>query len=375
MIEFKSIRKSFGPTEVIKGLDFTVESGDLVSLIGLSGSGKSTTLKMINRIIEPTSGSIYIDGVDTKDIDIIELRRNMGYVIQSIGLFPHMTIRENIRLVPELEHLDEEVIEQRLVDLMDMVGLGHEFLDRYPHELSGGQQQRIGIVRAFMLDPDIILMDEPFSALDPITRADLQEQLMEIQQELQKTIVFVTHDMTEAIKISDKVCILDGGTIVQYDTPEEILKNPKNEFIEDFVGSNRIWESPEFIKAKDIMFTNVYTTGPRLPIRRALPMMRAEGVNSLIVIDRATRETLGILKPDIIQSTPQDKRDGIIDDIMIKDYIYANPEDTIIDILTHIQDRNISEVPVIDEDRKLIGLVTKNSLITTMSQQYLGDEI
>ena len=239
---------------MLSNISLEIEEGQLVVLIGASGCGKTTTLKMINRLVKPTSGKIFINNQDISKVDVIKLRRNIGYVIQQTGLFPHMTIKENIEIIPNVQKKDQKEITQKTYELMEMVGLECEtFLNRYPKELSGGQQQRVGVARAFATDPDIILMDEPFSALDPITRSGLQEELVELQSKFHKTIVFVTHDMDEAIKIADKICIMNKGEIVQYDTPENILKNPANEFVSEFVGKNRIWTSPEFIKAEDIM--------------------------------------------------------------------------------------------------------------------------
>ncbi len=219
MIEFKNIRKDFKNKTILKDITLKINRGELVAIIGSSGCGKTTTLKMINRLIKPTSGKIFINGEDIASKDVIKLRRNIGYVIQQTGLFPHLTIRENIEMIPKVEKLNKASIEKRTLELMDMVGLNsNDFLDRYPTELSGGQQQRVGVARAFATNPEIILMDEPFSALDPITRVQLQEELIDLQSKLKRTIVFVTHDMDEAIKIADKICIMNKGEIVQYDT-------------------------------------------------------------------------------------------------------------------------------------------------------------
>lgn len=254
MIQFEHVSKVFGKNQILKDVNFTIDQGNFVTIIGASGCGKTTTLKMINRLIKPTTGEIYIGGENIRDKDILQLRRSMGYVIQQTGLFSHMTIRENIEIIPRLSKADPERTRTRTLELMDLVGMDpDQYLDRYPTELSGGQQQRIGVARAFAMDPEIILMDEPFSALDPITRTQLQDELLGLQEELHKTIVFVTHDMDEAVKIADKICVMDKGKILQYDEPEQLLKNPCNEFVAQFVGKNRIWSSPEFIKARDIM--------------------------------------------------------------------------------------------------------------------------
>ena len=257
MIKVENITKRFKNRTVLKSISFQIEKGEFVSIIGPSGCGKTTLLKMINRLIKPTSGKIYINGENIYDKDPITLRRNMGYVIQQNGLFPHMTIKDNIEIIPKLEKKKSEEIYKRTIELMNMVDLNpDEYLNRYPSELSGGEQQRIGVARAFANDTDIVLMDEPFSALDPITRADLQNELLNLQSKLNKTIVFVTHDMDEALKLSNKICLMKDGEIIQFDEPEKILKEPENEYVESFVGKNRIWDNPEYIRAQDIM-TNI----------------------------------------------------------------------------------------------------------------------
>ncbi|MGO0806162.1 ABC transporter ATP-binding protein, partial [Clostridioides difficile] len=258
MIEIRNVTKKIGNNVILDDISLVVETGTLVVLIGSSGCGKTTTLKLINKLIKPTSGEIYINGKPISQENEIELRRKIGYVIQNTGLFPHLTIKENIELIPRLKkEKSVEEIEKRTLQLLEMVGLdSDEFLNKYPSELSGGQQQRIGVARAIATDAEIILMDEPFSALDPITRTSLQEQLFSLQDELKKTIIFVTHDMDEALKIADKICIMKDGRIAQYDTPENILRKPANDFVKDFIGEDRVWDNPEYIKARDIMIKN-----------------------------------------------------------------------------------------------------------------------
>ena len=242
MIELEDVVKRFPGTEApaVDHLTLSIPRGALVTLVGPSGCGKTTTLKMINRIIEPTSGRITIDGASADSRPPHLLRRSIGYVIQQVGLFPHRTIAENIATVPELLEWDKARIDQRVGELTDLVGLEASMLERYPSELSGGQQQRVGVARALAADPPVLLMDEPFGAVDPIVRAHLQDQLVDLQQRLRKTIVFVTHDIDEAIKLGDLICILNvGGKIEQYGPPSEILSSPANAFVEDFLGGER----------------------------------------------------------------------------------------------------------------------------------------
>ncbi|MFT8348771.1 ABC transporter ATP-binding protein [Clostridium saccharoperbutylacetonicum] len=369
MIEFINIRKDFKNKTILKDIALKINKGELIAIIGSSGCGKTTTLKMINRLINPTSGKILIDGEDIASKDVIKLRRNIGYVIQQTGLFPHLTIRENIQIIPKVEKLDKASIEKRTIELMEMVGLSSdEFLDRYPTELSGGQQQRVGVARAFAINPEIILMDEPFSALDPITRVQLQEELIDLQSKLKRTIVFVTHDMDEAIKIADKICIMNKGEIIQYDTPENILKNPINDFVSEFIGKNRIWSSPEFIRAKDIMIDEPITCFKNASLLRCIEKMRSSKVDSLMVIDKENY-LHGIITAKEIQNKTD--RNALAEEIMDTKFIKVKPEDSIIGILELVKKYKISQVPVIDNKGILKGIITKSSLVTTLSSQFL----
>lgn len=374
MIEFKNITKSFKGNEVLKGINLEIQTGHLVAIIGGSGCGKTTLLKMINLLIQPSSGEILIDGEDITKYDVIKLRRRMGYVIQQTGLFPHMTIKENIQLISKLEKVDSKVLEEKTIQMMHMVGLDpNKYLDRYPIELSGGQQQRVGVARAFATDPEIILMDEPFSALDPMTRSDLQDELVGLQSKLGKTIVFVTHDMDEAIKIADMICIMKDGKILQYDTPENILKNPADEYVLNFVGKNRIWASPEYIKVKDIMIERPITTTKEASIMNCIEKMRYNKIDSLPVIDMKTRKLLGIVKPKNIRK----QKDKTIKAQLVMETNFPKLllDENITSALKVVNDSHSSAVPVVDEYGILKGLITKSSLVTTLSQQYIDVEV
>ncbi|RWZ60378.1 ABC transporter ATP-binding protein [Halobacillus fulvus] len=241
MITFENVSKVYPDgTEALKDIDLHVKEGELLTLIGPSGCGKTTTMKMINRLIEPTNGTITIHNKNIREYNIHELRWNIGYVLQEIALFPHMTIEENIAIVPEMKKWKKKELTKRIDELMDMVGLdSKKHRKRKPSELSGGQQQRVGVIRALAADPDIILMDEPFSALDPISREQLQKDIRNLQQEIQKTIVFVTHDMDEAMALGDRVCLMKDGEIVQLDTPQNLILHPANDFVRDFIGSRK----------------------------------------------------------------------------------------------------------------------------------------
>jgi len=344
-----------------------------VVLIGPSGCGKTTTLKMINKLVIPSSGSILFEGKDILKEDTIELRRSMGYVIQQTGLLPHMTVGENIGLIPKLEKWTEAKILERNIELLKMVGMEPEqYMDRYPCELSGGQQQRIGVARAFATNPDIILMDEPFSALDPISRNQLQDELFNLQQEFKKTIVFVTHDMDEALKLADRICIMKDGNILQFDTPENILKKPANEFVEEFIGKNRIWQQPEFINAKDIMITEPVKTTASRTVVQGIEIMKSNKVDSLLIVNKENKlegiVTLKDLRKNHVGSVK-------LETIMEKDVKTVNVNESLVDILNIMNELGIGYMPVVDDSLKLVGLITKSSLLSVLSNQYITQEV
>jgi osmoprotectant transport system ATP-binding protein len=256
MIEFRGVSKTYPGSErpVVNDLSFEVPEGEICVLVGPSGCGKTTTMRMVNRLIEPTEGEILIGGEPNTAMSGTQLRRRIGYAIQQIGLFPHRTIAENIATVPSLLNWDKRRIRERVDELLELVGLDpDDYRGRYPAELSGGQQQRVGVARAMAADPPIMLMDEPFGAVDPITRERLQDEFVNIQQNIKKTIVFVTHDIDEAIKMGDKIAILkQGGFLAQYDTPENILSNPNSEFVASFVGNDRILKRLSLTRVGDM---------------------------------------------------------------------------------------------------------------------------
>lgn len=369
MIEFKHVSKFYKHTPVLQDINLEMYEGEIIVLIGPSGCGKTTTLKMINQLITPTEGSIFVNGTDISTVDPITLRRSMGYVIQQTGLFPHMTVRQNIEIIPTLQKKEKNAITERTIELMRMVGLDPDFyLDRYPIQLSGGQMQRIGVARAFATDPDIILMDEPFSALDPITRSGLQDELVNLQAHLKKTIVFVTHDMDEAVKIADRICIMHNGKILQYGKPEEILKNPADDFVNEFVGKNRIWSSPEYIHASDIMIRTPVITTPNIPMLKCIEKMRIQKVDSLMVVDDDGKFT-GIVKARHILRA--ENKEAPVSQVTKQAKATASPGTSIVELLKMINLFDASTIPVLEEDGTLVGLITKSSLVTALSSQFM----
>jgi len=256
VIEFRGVNKTYPGSQrpVVQDLSFEVLDGEICVLVGPSGCGKTTSMRMINRLIEPSSGKILIDGKPNTAMSQTKLRRRIGYAIQQIGLFPHRTIADNVATVPRLLEWQKDRTRQRVDELLDLVGLEPaQYRSRYPAELSGGQQQRVGVARALAADPPIMLMDEPFGAVDPITRTRLQDEFIRIQGEIKKTIVFVTHDIDEAIKMGDKIAILkEGGILAQYDTPENILTNPASDFVSSFVGADRVLKRLSLLLVRDM---------------------------------------------------------------------------------------------------------------------------
>src|ERR687898_2412837 len=311
MIEFKGVSKTYPGSEkpVVNDLSFEVLDGEICVLVGPSGCGKTTSMRMVNRLIEITDGEILIDGEPNTAMSGTRLRRKIGYAIQQIGLFPHRTIADNIGTVPHLLGWDKGRIRDRVNELLELVGLSPgEYRDRYPAELSGGQQQRVGVARALAADPPIMLMDEPFGAVDPITRDRLQQEFLHIQEDIKKTIVFVTHDIDEAIKMGDKIAILkEGGILAQYDTPENILSRPDSEFVSSFVGTDRVLKRLSLLQVKDMDLdpvnsgANLPRIGERLTLKDALSEIIGAGAErGLVVPDGNGGSPRGTLSIDAI---------------------------------------------------------------------------
>jgi osmoprotectant transport system ATP-binding protein len=313
MITFKQTTKTYeGGVTAVNKVDFTVEKGNIVVLLGPSGCGKTTLLRMVNRLESISEGQIIIDGQDSMSLNEIELRRKVGYVIQSNGLFPNMTIEENVMIVPDLLGWGKKEKRERFDYLMDMIGLSPDkYRKRYPHELSGGQQQRIGVIRALAADPPVMLMDEPFGALDPIIREKIQDEFLQIQKEVKKTILFVSHDIDEAIKMADKIVLLRGGEIMQYDSPSEMLVRPKSDFVYEFFGKDRAIKSLSLHTIEDLKniiglveidesIQDTKTINVHHDLRNTLSMLLNQEAEQVIVLDHAGSK-LGAITIDLVQ--------------------------------------------------------------------------
>jgi osmoprotectant transport system ATP-binding protein len=291
MIRLESVSKRYpNGTVAVRELSLEVAEGEICVLVGPSGCGKTTTLKMINRLIEPTGGRLYLDGEDVTGVDPVGLRRRIGYVIQQVGLFPHQTIAVNVGTVPRLLGWDKKAVTARVDELLDLVGLDPaEYRDRYPTQLSGGQRQRVGVARALAADPPVLLMDEPFGAIDPVTRVRLQDEFLRLQGEVRKTIVFVTHDIEEAVKMGDRIAILDvGGILAQYDTPAEVLGNPASPMVADFVGADRGLKRLKVTPIDRACLEHPPTALPGDTLEQARGVMEATGSTWVAVVDTDT---------------------------------------------------------------------------------------
>lgn len=357
----------------LKDINLEFKEGEITVLIGPSGCGKSTTMKLINALNTPSSGKVLIDGKDISEMNPVELRRNIGYVIQSVGLFPHMNIAKNVGVVPRLKKWDKDKTDQKVKELLDMVGLDHSiYSTRYPSELSGGQQQRVGVVRALAADPDIILMDEPFSALDPISREQLQDELIRLQQDLHKTIIFVTHDMDEAIKIADTIILMKDGEVVQTGRPDAILRHPANEFVRNFIGSKRLQDENESTYeiplVDEVMITNPVTAFPSRGLAEAIKMMEMKRVDSLLIVDR-NKQLQGAVS--IYRVLDQYGEEGkTVADVMHPVRFSVASGSTLPQAIEIMDSHQLSNLPVIDSNNRFLGLITRGSVVKHLAEVY-----
>lgn len=366
MLQFDNVSKNYGTTLAVDGFDLTVARGEFICLIGPSGCGKTTTLKMVNRLVEPSGGAIYVEGKDIMSQDVVQLRRGIGYVIQQIGLFPHMTISENISLVTQLNGWPAEKRERRAAELLELVELDpEEYGDRYPRELSGGQQQRVGVLRALAAEPELILMDEPFGALDPITRESLQDELKRLHDKLQKTIVFVTHDMDEALKLADRIVLMKDGHIVQVGTPDELLREPANEFVESFLGSERRASATEYIAVDDLMKRRVVTARPTMGLAEGVRRMRRERVDSLIIVDD-DKLLVGTVTARAIQQSRETAR--TMEELVDATYPFAEIGASADEVLQRMFVEQLDFMPVVNETGEVQGIITRASLVDLLSK-------
>jgi osmoprotectant transport system ATP-binding protein len=358
-IRLEGVTKTYPGSEdaAVEALDLDVPQGEIVVLVGPSGCGKSTTLRLINRMIEPTSGRIYFEGDDVTKVNADHLRRRIGYVIQQVGLFPHQTIAQNIATVPKLLGWDKDRIRDRVDELLDMVGMpAAEYRSRYPRELSGGQAQRVGVARALGGDPAVLLMDEPFGAIDPITRERLQNEFLRLQADLKKTIVFVTHDIDEAIKMGDRIAVLrDRSQVAQFDTPERILAHPMDDFVEDFIGSGSTLKGLNFERVRDAEPTDFPLCRPSDRRSDALTTLRASREKWMLVMDADDRPMRWVDEDDLERADrPLDQLGTSVTTI--------EPAATLRDALEEMLLSSSGQVVVVDGRGRYQGVVAVETL-------------
>ncbi len=366
MIKLEHISKRYGDVLAVDDLSLEVSEGNLAVLIGPSGCGKTTTLKMINRLIEPTRGQIFIGGEDTATLNPQKLRRGIGYVIQSIGLFPHMSVAENIQIVPDLLGWPKKKSRKRARELLELIGLDPaRYASSYPRELSGGQAQRVGVARALAVDPPVLLMDEPFGAVDPITRERLQDEFLKLQQRLKKTIVMVTHDIDEAIKMGDAICVMNKGRLEQAGTPEILLSNPASQFVRQFVGSDRALKRLSRVNVRELMeeISTLALEAPRQTFETGLARQRT------VYVTKGGR-LVGWL----------DRKAFAANQVVARAYTQMDAGDAVDDgdnakeALSKMLSQGVGEIPVVNEIGAPVGILRLKTLVAKTSEAEEPEE-
>ncbi|MBY0223981.1 ABC transporter ATP-binding protein [Mammaliicoccus sciuri] len=367
MIELRKVNKVYEDgTHVLKDIDLLFESGKINVLIGPSGCGKTTTMRLLNRLTEHTGGEIFIDEKNIADFNPIELRRHMGYVIQSIGLFPHMTIYDNVATVPRLLKWDKSKIDKRVNELLELVNLNPEqYKKRYPSELSGGQQQRIGVARALAAEPATILMDEPFSALDPISRDQLQNELVRLQEDIQKTIIFVTHDMDEALKIADQIILMKDGRVVQKGTPREILTNPANDFVREFIGEERLKTAEPLPSLSNFIDPTIQAIHLSESKESVIKKLMEQQCFTYPLVDE-TNQFLGQLSLQKIMNESSVHLEDFVDPSVQA----LTTDQDIEDVLEYLEKHKHHSLPVVDNENMFVGMIDMKELFRSVRSVY-----
>lgn len=370
MIIYENVCKNYNSNKIVKNINLTISKGEFVVLIGPSGCGKTTTLKMLNRLIKCSSGSIFINGKNTLDINPETLRQSIGYVIQQIGLFPNMTVEENISVVPKLLKWDKERCAKRVYELLKLVDMPYEqYAKKYPNQMSGGQQQRVGVLRSLAAEPPIILMDEPFGALDPITRDSLQDEIKMLQTKLGITIIFVTHDMDEAIKLADTIVFMDKGEIIQVDSPEDMLKSPATNIIKEFMGKYTNDFTQDDFLCSDVAKTKVVTVNKNKKTLECVSVMKKYDIDSLIIVDEE-KNFEGILTIEDIKE--KGKPGHEIHDI-ITDNVFTVSIDTPAKEAFDMLIKNKLDYVVVLDNNKVHGIITKTSMSKALANVVWGN--
>jgi len=367
LIRLEGVTKIFPRQRVpaVKNLSMEVGEGEICVLVGPSGCGKTTTMKMVNRLIEPTEGKIYVNGRDVADMDPIKLRQDIGYVIQEIGLFPHMTIAENIATVPREKGWPEDRIQQQVDILLELVGLDPEvYRHRKPADLSGGQRQRVGVARALAADPPILLMDEPFGAVDPITRAHLQNEFLSLQKKMRKTVMFVTHDIDEAIKMGDRIAVMRAGELVQYDTPDRLLSAPADDFVAALVGHNRALKRLHLVKAGAVARTDVAVAQATRFVEEAKELLQTNNSPVVVVVDGLNRPKGVVQREELLRRNGR----AALQDIVNPLESVADEDATLYDALSTMLNYGERYVVVLNHNREFQGIITFGYLLELMKE-------
>lgn len=369
MIKLENVSKIFNDgTEAVKELTIEIKKGEFCIFLGPSGCGKTTSMKMINRLIPMTSGQIFLDGVNIMELDPNELRQGIGYAIQNIGLFPHLTVEENIATVPLLKKWPKSRYHARAEELLELVGMDPgTFLDRYPSELSGGQQQRVGVARCLGADPPILLMDEPFGAIDPITRGKLQEEFLKIQSKIKKTIAFVTHDINEAIKMGDRIALMRGGELVQFSDPSTLLNNPRNEFVRNFVGADRVLKGMRLYRAREVMQEPPLTVREGDNPSRVKDRMKRDMLKWAMLVDKQKRFLGWITYSDI-------EGGRSLREIMVPPAVTTSPATPLNEALSLMLNSAIGYLAVVDEQGQLLGVLTFDIIRNILGQEEIKNK-
>ena len=366
MIHLNGVTKIYknNDSPAVNNLDLHITRGETCILVGPSGCGKTTTMKMINRLVTPTQGTILIDGQDNREMNPVELRQNIGYVIQEIGLFPHMSIADNVATVPREKKWPEKKIQTRVDELLHLVGLDPaEYRKRKPASLSGGQRQRVGVARALAADPDILLMDEPFGAVDPITRTHLQNQFIRLQEELKKTVVFVTHDIDEAIKMGDTIAVMREGHLIQLDSPDQILSEPKNDFVSALIGGNRAIKRLNLVKTREVIDNKpIQTLKPDSPVDTARELLLTSQLPAVPVVDDNNR-LIGVVHKHVLSAL---KDQAEIADVLEKDGCVVDTGATLGDALSTMLNYGERYVIIVDENNSPCGIISFTYLLELM---------
>jgi osmoprotectant transport system ATP-binding protein len=373
VVELEHVTKRYGPASsppAVNDLSLRIPSGEICVLVGPSGCGKTTTMKMINRLVEPTAGRILIDGEDVATLPAVELRRRIGYVIQQVGLFPHMTVAENVAVVPRLIGWRTTRIRDRVDELLALVGLEPaDYRRRYPAQLSGGERQRVGVARALAADPPVMLMDEPFGAVDPIRRDRLQNEFLRLQAQVRKTIVFVTHDVDEAIKMADRIAILRiGGLLAQYDTPEVILSAPANDFVERFVGADRGLKRLSLARVRDLPLREPVIASVGEAAAEVRRRLDAQGVPYALLVD-ARRQPLGWIDADALRAASI-----LTEDLATPGSTPVEPETTLRDALSAMLASSVQLGVVVDGRNAVIGVIEVDQISALLQRTTTGSE-